>query len=99
MTIVWTEEMDNQLRALFADGQTYGQIGDVIGMNRNQIAGRCHRLGITRETVEAEERARDQRDIDILCDVDEGHSMNSVAAHYGVDPKVVRNLVKAARAC
>lgn len=40
----------------------------------------------------------DQRDIDILCDLREGHSLRDTADHWGVSYTHVRNLSVAARA-
>lgn len=40
----------------------------------------------------------DQRDIDILCDVAEGHSLQATAVHWGVSYNYVRDLSRAARA-
>lgn len=43
------------------------------------------------------EREQDQRDIDMLCDLDEGHTQQDVADHWGVTRNIVRNLQRHAR--
>lgn len=48
--------------------------------------------------VNRAERAIDQRDLDILCDVKEGHSRRAIAKHWGVSESFVGRLVEAARA-
>jgi len=48
--------------------------------------------------AERAERAIDQRDLDILCDVKEGHSRRQIAKHWGVSESFVGRLVEAARA-
>lgn len=48
--------------------------------------------------AERAERAIDMRDLDILCDVKEGHSRRDIAKHWGVSESFVTRLVEAARA-
>ena len=47
---------------------------------------------------EQAERAIDQRDLDILADIEDGHSVRQTAAHWGVSPTFVNRLKQAARA-
>ena len=48
MTIVlfWTEELDEKLRALWAQGLSMSQIAGQIGRSKNSVAGRVHRLDL-----------------------------------------------------
>lgn len=43
----WSEEKSDELRGLVAQGLTSTQIGKIMGVTRNAIIGRCHRLGLT----------------------------------------------------
>ena len=47
--------------------------------------------------TEQAEREIDQRDLDILADLYEGHSVRQTAAHWGVSPTFVNRLKLAAR--
>ena len=42
----WTEERLAQLRKLWDDGLSISQIGDALGVSRNAIAGKAHRMGL-----------------------------------------------------
>jgi hypothetical protein len=103
----WTPETDALLRKRFHDGLSYSRLGDLFGVTTNVIAGRCHRLGIRRppkppKVVEPEiippRPPEDQRDIDILSDIAEGHSLRQTADHWGVSYSYVQQLARAARA-
>ena len=43
---VWTEERLSELRILWAEGLSISQIGDALGVSRNAIAGKAHRMGL-----------------------------------------------------
>lgn len=43
----WTEDRVERLRALAAENYSCSQIGGVLGVSRNAIMGKMHRLGIT----------------------------------------------------
>lgn len=47
---------------------------------------------------ERAEREQDHRDLDMLADLDEGHTETQVAAHWGVTRNYVHNLRKNAKA-
>ncbi|MGB2321440.1 MAG: GcrA family cell cycle regulator, partial [Candidatus Puniceispirillaceae bacterium] len=42
----WTDERLAQLRKLWDDGLSISQIGDALGVSRNAIAGKAHRMGL-----------------------------------------------------
>ena len=42
----WTEERLAQLRSLWDEGLSISQIGDALGVSRNAIAGKAHRMGL-----------------------------------------------------
>ena len=48
---VWTSEMDSDLRRMAKEGVTGTKIGEVLGVTRNAISGRAHRLGVKLGTV------------------------------------------------
>ena len=42
----WTEERLAELRKLWDQGLSISQIGDALGVSRNAIAGKAHRMGL-----------------------------------------------------
>ena len=44
--IYWTKEMNKALREYRAQGFSFSVIGDMMGVSRNAVAGRCHRLNL-----------------------------------------------------
>lgn len=42
----WTEEKIEQLAKLWNEGLTTGEIGRIIGMSKNAVVGKAHRLGL-----------------------------------------------------
>lgn len=97
---------EEQIRTLFNEGDTYTQIAEKLGLTKGVVAGRCRMMKLVRNPERLKsykdalkaERERDQRDLDILCDVQEGHSIRSTAKHWGVPYKYVHDLVSARRA-
>lgn len=43
----WTQDRVERLRTLVAENHSCSEIGDVLGVSRNAIIGKMHRLGIT----------------------------------------------------
>jgi GcrA cell cycle regulator len=44
--IVWNDERLSELKKLWAKGLSISQIGEALGVSRNSIAGKAHRLGL-----------------------------------------------------
>lgn len=45
--MAWTDEMVNQLREMWKEGLTTGEIGKRLGVSKNSIVGKVHRLGLS----------------------------------------------------
>ncbi len=45
--MAWTEEMVEQLREMWKQGLTTGEIGKRLGVSKNSIVGKVHRLGLS----------------------------------------------------
>ena len=43
---VWTDERLEELEKLWAKGLSISQIGEALGVSRNAIAGKAHRMGL-----------------------------------------------------
>ena len=43
---VWTDERLDKLKKLWAEGWSISQIGEALGVSRNAIAGKAHRMGL-----------------------------------------------------
>ena len=43
---VWTDERLEELKKLWATGLSISQIGEALGVSRNAIAGKAHRMGL-----------------------------------------------------
>ena len=42
----WTEEVINQLKQLWNEGKSTGEIGKNLGVSKNAVVGKAHRLGL-----------------------------------------------------
>ena len=45
-TNVWTDERLEKLKELWTQGLSISQIGEALGVSRNAIAGKAHRMGL-----------------------------------------------------
>jgi GcrA cell cycle regulator len=43
---VWTDERLEEIKKLWAQGLSISQIGEALGVSRNAIAGKAHRMGL-----------------------------------------------------
>ena len=43
---VWNDERLESLKKLWSEGLSISQIGEALGVSRNSIAGKAHRLGL-----------------------------------------------------
>ena len=43
---VWTDERLEKLKELWMQGLSISQIGEALGVSRNAIAGKAHRMGL-----------------------------------------------------
>ena len=43
---VWTDERLEKLKGLWTQGLSISQIGEALGVSRNAIAGKAHRMGL-----------------------------------------------------
>ena len=43
---VWTDERLEKLKELWSQGLSISQIGEALGVSRNAIAGKAHRMGL-----------------------------------------------------
>lgn len=46
MTVVWTDERVEELKRLWGEGLTTGEIGKTLGVSKNAVVGKAHRLGL-----------------------------------------------------
>lgn len=44
MNLIWTDEVVERLKTMRSAGESYRNIGDVLGVSRNAVAGKAHRL-------------------------------------------------------
>lgn len=44
--MVWTDERIDELKVLWAEGLTTGEIGKRLGVSKNAVVGKAHRLGL-----------------------------------------------------
>ena len=57
----WTEERLAKLRSLWDEGLSISQIGDALGVSRNAIAGKAHRMGLRSGRHQFQERIRNKK--------------------------------------
>ena len=97
---------DAAITRIFNAGGSYKTISEQLGIPLGTAASSCKRLGLRRnaqkapDVISAEERAereQDHRDLDMLSDLREGHSLRDVAEHWGVTTSHVNHLRRHAR--
>ncbi|MFA7429502.1 MAG: GcrA family cell cycle regulator [Rhodospirillaceae bacterium] len=44
--MVWTDERIEELKSLWSEGLTTGEIGKRLGVSKNAVVGKAHRLGL-----------------------------------------------------
>ena len=57
----WTEERLAQLRKLWDEGLSISQIGDALGVSRNAIAGKAHRMGLPKRPSPISKTAKETK--------------------------------------
>ncbi len=57
----WTEERLAQLRKLWDEGLSISQIGDALGVSRNAIAGKAHRMGLPKRPSPISKAAKETK--------------------------------------
>ena len=57
----WTEERLAQLRKLWDEGLSISQIGDALGVSRNAIAGKAHRMGLPKRPSPISKTAKEKK--------------------------------------
>lgn len=99
----------SELKRLFNQGKTYTEIASALSLTKGVVAGRCRKFGLVRNpdrtgprkiNISAEEQAervQDQRDLDMLSDIRDGHSIRDTAKHWGVPYTYLQLLAKAAK--
>ncbi len=53
----WDKERTDRLLELHLEGKTAGEIGAVLGVTRNAVIGKLHRLGMARKKLAAAQKA------------------------------------------
>lgn len=46
MSVVWTDERVEELKRLWGEGLTTGEIGKALDVSKNAVVGKAHRLGL-----------------------------------------------------
>ena len=57
----WTEERLAQLRKLWDEGLSISQIGEALGVSRNAIAGKAHRMGLPKRPSPISKTAKETK--------------------------------------
>ena len=57
----WTEERLAQLRKLWDEGLSISLIGDALGVSRNAIAGKAHRMGLPKRPSPISKTAKETK--------------------------------------
>jgi len=90
---MWTEDKIDELTKLWHRGRTAGQIAEVMGISRNAVLGKAHRLGLTgRGTPIETKRARFERVCDRVIEGVNGkhETLTQAAMMVGLDLSVAQ---------
>lgn len=68
---VWTEERLEQLKRLWAEGLSISQIGEALGVSRNAIAGKAHRMGLPKRPSPINKSKAEESDANLVEDLQE----------------------------
>lgn len=103
--MTWDDKADAKLRALWAEGLSTAKIGERMGITKNSVIGRAHRLGLPgraspiqaagpRDLRAVRERVENRRKR--VVDLDkEGRATGEIAAMLGVHITTVREALAA----
>ena len=58
---VWTDERLEELKKLWAKGLSISQIGEALGVSRNAIAGKAHRMGLPKRPSPISKTAKETK--------------------------------------
>lgn len=91
------KQRDRDILALYEQGYSNTEVAAKLGLTKGVVSGVVYRAGKGRGRGD-KTRADDQRDLDILYDLQEGHSQHIVAARFKVSRTHIAELVSAWRA-
>ena len=57
----WTVEMIDELKQLWAQGMTTGEIGKKLGVSKNSVVGKVHRLGLSGRPSPIKKKDNDEK--------------------------------------
>ena len=93
----WTDETIERLRTLWAEGHSTEEIGRRMGVSKNAIVGKAHRLRLpSRPSPIRKQPYQDisDRDAEITRMSANGMSIVAIAAHYKMSSKTVHRVLK-----
>lgn len=92
--MAWTDEMVEELKKLWAEGVTTGEIGRRLNISKNSIVGKVHRLGLSGRPSPIKKKA-DESDPKPVATTPSAKEKN---AKKPTQPKEVKTPVKTASA-
>ncbi len=95
--MAWTDEQVEQLRTLWAEGHSTAEIGRRMGLEKNAVVGKAHRLGLASRASPILYQNNAARNEDILASVARGIAQVDIARRLKLSPDTVSNVVKRAR--
>lgn len=57
----WTEERDEIIRSMFPQQKTAAEVAEVLGVSRNAVLGRAHRLNVKKRVMEKQNPSRKKK--------------------------------------